>query len=97
MNESYKINIINNKHLFEVLETKSQIVIFSEIFKYSIDNLYVNNSKNRNYILNSLSEKGKVINEARFMSILKDIVDKGIMERVKKGVYLINDEYINKI
>jgi hypothetical protein len=94
---SLKVNLVNNKNVFELLDTKSQVLVFSKIHMLSIDNYYNNDHENRLRVLKLLEESGKKIGESRLLSILKEIADKGILERKGKGLYKIKKEYIEKI
>lgn len=97
MQEEYKITIINNKHIFEVLDTKSQTLVFTEILRMSEDHVYNNTIKNRNILLKRLRKIDKKISQSRFFAILGEIVTKRMLEWKSKGVYKINQEYIEKL
>lgn len=97
MQESYKINIIRNKHIFEVLDTKSQTIIFTQILRVSEEGVFNNTISNRKKLLDSLKEADKSISSSRFLAILKEVTDKGMLVRIGKGKYKINKEYIEKL
>lgn len=97
MKEAFKINIVENKHVFEVLDTKSQTEVFTEIVRFSDGVMYYNTIKNRKEILKRLSVIDKEISMSRFLAILKEISDKEMLIWEGKGKYKINQEYIEKL
>lgn len=96
--EQFKITVVGNKHVFTILDTKSQNAVFTEILRFvDEDGVFINTLCNRQKIIGSLSKLGKNISESRFLSILKEIADKDMLVRIKKSEYRVNQEYINRV
>lgn len=97
MDEGFKIKIINNKHIFEILDTKSEILVFTEIIRESNGFTYSNDIITRNKVIDNLRKLDKSISSSRFLAILQSIVRKKMLIRRAKGLYDINNEYIKKL
>ena len=94
--ESWNIIVKEDDHIFTILDTQSQILLFTEIFKLSKDYYWDNDLANRELIISKLSDKDKNINMPRYMTIFKQIVDREVLIRLSKGHYKINVALISK-
>ena len=94
--ENWNISVSNRRHLFTLLTTRSQIIVFTEIFNLMVDSHWCNDLKHRELVIANLSKSDKNINMSRYMAIFKQIVDAGILISIKKGEYRINKLLITK-
>ena len=96
--ESYKIRIKENKHVFSILTTRSQVLVFTEILRFSDNGIdYFSTEVNTATIRDRLDSLSKPLSRTRYLAIVKEIADRGVIEWIEKGHYRINQEYIERL
>ena len=96
--EEYKINIKENKHVFSILTTMSQVLVFTEIIRFSDNGVdYHSSEVNTAIIRDRLDSLSKPLSRTRYLAIVKEIADRGVIEWISKGHYRINQEYIERL
>jgi protein gp37 len=96
--EEYKISIKENKHVFSTLTTRSQVLVFTEILRFSDNGIdYFSTEVNTATIRDRLDSLSKPLSRTRYLAIVKEIADRGVIEWIEKGHYRINQDYIERL